>query len=83
MRVPFGPQREANLVRSRPTLIAQDMLELHSKSEWCQTIAIEQQKLRGQDKEYCKRLYLDMAKTLEYYGSSVFPVQVRAPFTSV
>jgi hypothetical protein len=61
------------------------MLARHSAPEWSASITTEHAKLQGQDREYCKRLYLDMAKTLKYYGSSVFPVQVsscRRPMTT-
>ena len=53
------------------------MLAKHSAPEWSASITTEHAKLQGQDREYCKRLYLDMARTLKYYGSSVFPVQYK------
>ena len=43
------------------------MLAKHSAPEWSASITTEHAKLQGQDREYCKRLYLDMARTLKYY----------------
>jgi len=59
-----------------PLLLPAYMLPQYSSSEWQVKITAEQMKLEGQDREACKHLYLDMARTLKYYGSSVFNVQV-------
>ncbi len=53
------------------------MLAKISAPVWSARITTEHAKLLGKYREYCTRLYLDMARTLKYYGSSVFPVQYK------
>eukprot|EP01090_Pellita_catalonica_P020414 TRINITY_DN7290_c0_g1_i1.p1 TRINITY_DN7290_c0_g1~~TRINITY_DN7290_c0_g1_i1.p1 ORF type:complete len:1026 (+),score=139.51 TRINITY_DN7290_c0_g1_i1:354-3080(+) len=57
------------------TIISARHLTSHPKAEWAKMILAEHHKLNGKGKDQCERLYMDMARTLKYYGSNIFPVK--------
>ncbi len=64
-----------------PRILPSYLINVQTSAAWVDQIRSAQQALIGKSADTCKKLYLDMAISLPFYGFTFFSVKVRtSPF---